>query len=76
MANPLLASAADTGLLVIDVQEKLFHKTIRHDTVERDILFLIEVAQILNMPLLATEQYPQGLGGTIPSITAKVPGPY
>jgi nicotinamidase-related amidase len=76
MANPRLATSADTGLLVIDVQEKLFHMTIRHDVVERDMLFMIDAAQAVKLPILATEQYPKGLGGTIPSIASKLQGPH
>jgi len=75
MANPFLASAADTALLVVDVQEKLFHMTIRHEAVERDILFLLDVAAVLNLPIITTEQYPKGLGGTIPTIATKLTGP-
>jgi len=74
MANPHLVSSADTGLLVIDVQEKLFHMVARHEVVERDILFMLDVAATVQLPVLATEQYPKGLGGTIASIAAKVPG--
>lgn len=75
MANPLLTSVADTALLVVDVQEKLFHMTIRHEAVERDILFLLDVTALLKVPVITTEQYPKGLGGTIPSVAAKLTGP-
>jgi Isochorismatase family len=74
MANPHIASSTDTGLLVIDVQEKLFHMVARHEVVERDILFMLDVAGAVQLPVLATEQYPKGLGGTIASVAAKVPG--
>lgn len=75
MAHPLLVSSADTGLLVIDVQEKLFHMVVRHEVVERDILFMLEVAHAVQIPVLATEQYPKGLGGTIASVAAKLTRP-
>lgn len=75
MARPLLVSSDDTGLLVIDVQEKLFHMTIRHEVVERDMLFMLDVANAVNVPVLATEQYPKGLGSTIASIKAKLNRP-
>jgi nicotinamidase-related amidase len=74
MANPHLVSAADTGLLVIDVQEKLFDKVIRPDSVERDILFMLDVASSVRIPILATEQYPKGLGSTIATVKAKLTG--
>ena len=75
MAHPHLVSAADTGLLVIDVQEKLFHMVIRHEAVERDILFMLDAARVVNIPILATEQYPKGLGSTIPSVASKLTRP-
>lgn len=75
MAHPHLVSAADTGLLVIDVQEKLFHMVIRHEAVERDILFMLDAARAVNLPVLATEQYPKGLGSTIASVATKLTRP-
>src|SRR5262245_39979068 len=75
MARPNLVSAADTGLLVIDVQEKLFHMVIRPEAVERDMLFMLNVANVVKIPVLATEQFPKGLGHTIPAIAAKIPQP-
>ena len=72
MAHQHLVSSADTGLLVIDVQEKLFHMVIRPEAVERDILFMLDVANAIKIPVLATEQYPKGLGGTIASVAAKL----
>src|SRR5262249_51798447 len=74
MANPYMVSAADTGLLVVDVQEKLFPMVMRPEAVERDILFLLDVAAVLKVPTIATEQYPKGLGATIPSVLAKLSG--
>lgn len=75
MAHPHLVSFADTGLLVIDVQEKLFHMVIRHEAVERDILFMLDAAKAVNIPILATEQYPKGLGHTIPSVASRLTRP-
>ena len=74
MAHPHLVSSADTGLLVIDVQEKLFHMVARHEVVERDILFMLDAALAVHLPILATEQYPKGLGGTIASVAGKITG--
>lgn len=75
MAHPYLVSAADTGLLVIDVQEKLFHMVVRHEVVERDILFMLDVAHAVRLPVLGTEQYPKGLGSTIGSVASKLTRP-
>jgi nicotinamidase-related amidase len=66
-------SAADTGLLVIDVQEKLVPKILEADRLVRNIAFLLDTARLLNMPVQCTEQYPRGLGATVPELAAKLP---
>jgi nicotinamidase-related amidase len=66
-------SAADTGLLVIDVQEKLMVKIPAADAVVRNIAFLIDGARVLGMPVQATEQYPKGLGPTVAELAKRVP---
>lgn len=73
MAHPTQMSAGDTGLLVIDVQEKLMPKIQGADAVVRNIAFLIDGARQLEMPVLATEQYPKGLGATVAPLIARLP---
>ena len=55
-------------LLVIDVQEKLFRVMHQKEELAENIQKLIEGIHILEIPVLVTEQYPQGLGSTIPEI--------
>jgi nicotinamidase-related amidase len=66
-------SSADTGLLVIDVQEKLMVKIPGTDALVRNIAFLIDAARLLDMPIQATEQYPKGLGPTVPELAGRLP---
>jgi nicotinamidase-related amidase len=66
-------SALDTGLLVIDVQEKLVPKIAGAAALVRNLSFLLDVAKLLGMPVQATEQYPRGLGTTIPELLPKLP---
>jgi nicotinamidase-related amidase len=66
-------SAADTGLLVVDVQEKLMPLLPDAAGLVRDIAFLIDAAQALGLPVRATEQYPKGLGPTVADIARRVP---
>jgi nicotinamidase-related amidase len=66
-------SAADTGLLVVDVQEKLMAKIPGAAGLVRDIGFLIDAARLLDMPVQATEQYPKGLGPTVPELARRLP---
>jgi nicotinamidase-related amidase len=68
-------SAANTGLLVIDVQEKLVAKIPNTDTLVRNISLLIDGAKQVGVPVQATEQYPKGLGPTVPALAARLPEP-
>lgn len=52
-------------LLIIDVQEKLFACVNRSDDVLNSLCKVIKGFQILEIPILLSEQYPQGLGKTI-----------
>jgi nicotinamidase-related amidase len=73
MSHPTQMSAADTGLLVIDVQEKLMAKIPADGSLIRNIAFLIDGARLLGMPVQATEQYPKGLGGTVAELARRLP---
>lgn len=56
-------------LLIIDIQEK-FRNTIPDlHTVIRNTLVLIKAAELLGIPVIVSEQYPQGLGRTVPELT-------
>ncbi|MBV9124644.1 MAG: isochorismatase family protein [Planctomycetes bacterium] len=73
MNHPGRMSAADTGLLVIDVQEKLLAKIPGSEALVRNLAFLIDAAQLLSLPVQATEQYPKGLGATVPELARRLP---
>jgi nicotinamidase-related amidase len=66
---------ADTALLVIDVQEKLLPKIAGADAVVRNTAFLIDACKVLGVPVLATEQYPKGLGHTVAELAGRLPAP-
>jgi nicotinamidase-related amidase len=66
-------SAADTALLVIDVQDKLLALIPGRAALVRNIAFLIDGARLLQMPVAATEQYPKGLGPTTPELAKRLP---
>jgi len=58
-----------TLLLVIDVQGKLADLAWRSERLRSNIHVLIEGMKILGVPMLATEQYPKGLGPTVEEIS-------
>ena len=55
--------------LVIDIQEKLFPHMDNKALFLKKSTILIKGLKILGVPLVVTEQYPRGLGGTIPEIS-------
>jgi len=73
MPHPMQMSAADTALLVVDVQEKLMVKIPSADALVRNIAFLIDAARLLGLPVQATEQYPKGLGPTVAELAKRIP---
>lgn len=57
-------------LVIIDVQERLFNAmdAERRDDVIRNIKILGVAARRLTLPVVVTEQYPRGLGRTLPEL--------
>ncbi len=55
-------------LLLIDIQEKLFAAIHDRERLKKNVELLVRLCQIMNIPLLVTEQYPKGLGKTIPTL--------
>ena len=53
---------------MIDVQEKLFPVMRKKEDLQKALLLLLKGAAVLKIPVIATEQYPKGLGPTIPEI--------
>ncbi len=63
----------DTALVVIDVQGKL--ALLMHDKAElfTNLRRMIQGARVLGVPILVTEQYPEGIGPTVPEIAEVLP---
>ncbi|HUS40575.1 MAG TPA: hydrolase [Pirellulales bacterium] len=70
--SPHVMSPLDTGLLVVDVQGKLVTLVPRHATIIWNIGRLIDAARIYNIPVAGTEQYPKGLGPTVPELAERI----
>ena len=69
----MLIDARDSALLVVDVQGKLVPAVAGWQTLLEHVIWLIRVARRLEVPVLACEQYPQGLGPTHPAVAAELP---
>ena len=65
---------ADTCLLVIDVQEKLARVMERRDPVVERCVRLVRGFRKLELPIHLTEQYPEGLGATVPELSEAFEG--
>jgi len=73
MAHPRVLERDQSVLVVIDVQEAYRGVTLEHDRMVRGVRRLIDAAQIVGVPILATEQYPKGLGRLIPEVAEGFP---
>jgi nicotinamidase-related amidase len=73
MKHPTHLSAQESAILVIDVQEKLMAKIPAAAAITRNIAFLLDAAKLLAVEVVGTEQYPQGLGATLPPLAERLP---
>jgi nicotinamidase-related amidase len=71
--KPELLDRQRSALVLIDFQERLFPHVFEHSRVLARIDLLLFASQLLEIPLLLTEQYPKGLGGTIEEIRHALP---
>jgi len=66
----VLLTAAGAVLLLVDFQQRLVPAIHDGGTVVARAVRLAEAAQVLDVPVCATEQYPAGLGPTVPELAA------
>jgi nicotinamidase-related amidase len=60
-------------LVIIDVQGKLAQLMHNKDALFKNLQILVKGMQALDVPILWLEQYPTGLGPTIPELSALLP---
>jgi nicotinamidase-related amidase len=65
----------NAAVVVIDIQERLVPVMWNFAPVEKYARAMIQAGRELGLPLLCTEQYPKGLGPTLPSIRELLPSP-
>lgn len=70
--SPLISAESST-LLVVDVQSRLLPAIHDGPRVLANCIWLVQVAQRLGVPIVASEQYPKGLGPTAPELAAALP---
>lgn len=73
MTHPRMLDRDQSVLVVIDIQEAYRGLTVEHARMQRGVRQLIDAAQVVGVPMLATEQYPKGLGHLVPEIAEALP---
>lgn len=71
----MLIRAADSALIVIDMQERLVPAMLAPARTIRNTRTLLTAAGEIGIPTLLTEQYPAGLGHTVPDIAKATDAP-
>jgi len=76
MRHEHILTKENTALLVVDFQEKLLaaFDPLAIESALRNAVKFIKFAKIVNMPILCTEQYPKGLGGTVETVAVELEG--
>jgi nicotinamidase-related amidase len=64
----MLLDAQRCALLIVDLQQRLLPAIHDGERVLANCLWLIRVAQRLQVPVVASEQYPKGLGPSVPAV--------
>lgn len=70
MPNKLLLHAVQSQFVIIDMQVKLAPAMdlVRMQAASKNCAILLQAANLMQVPTLVTEQYPQGLGETMPEL--------
>lgn len=63
-----LPNAANPVIIAVDLQERLMPTMYNTEEITARAKVLLSGAAEIGVPVIATEQYPQGLGSTIPEI--------
>ena len=71
----MLLDALKSSLLIVDVQERLLPAVQEPERIASRCQILLKAAEVLDIPVTISEQYPKGLGRTMPELasnTAKI----
>ena len=74
--NTALAQRSKSCLIIVDMQERLAAAMAAEamQAVTHNCKLLIQAAELLEIPAIFTEQYPKGLGRTLPELAELLPG--
>jgi nicotinamidase-related amidase len=69
----MLMSANDSCLIVVDIQQRLLPIMVAPQAVVDNTVLLVKAAERLNVPIIASEQYPRGIGPTVTEVASLIP---
>lgn len=67
-----ILNVEDSLLLIIDIQDRLLNAVFNAGQVEKNAKIISKAASTLEIPVIITEQYPKGLGETIPAVKENI----
>ena len=70
----MILDRARAALVIVDVQEAFRPAVLDFERVAHNAGVLAQGATALGLPLVVTEQYPKGLGATVPEVAEHVDG--
>lgn len=68
----MLIDAKKSTFLLVDAQERLLPAMAEGAEVEKHCATLLKAAKALGVPVTVSEQYPKGLGRTVPGLAAEI----
>lgn len=76
MSHPKILDSNKTALVILDVQEAFRSAIPEFPQIASRISIAVRGFQILNLPIIITEQYPKGLGKTAEEILFSMPAEF
>jgi nicotinamidase-related amidase len=74
--HPALLDRLTSALVVVDMQEPFLNAIHGRDALTANVALLVRAARTLGVPVLATVQYVQRMGGVVPAIAEALPDGY
>ena len=74
MRHPNLATPEDSFLIVVDMQAAFWDLVWEKERVLRGVELLLRCAELLGLPVIATEQNPGKVGATVPEVAELLAG--
>jgi nicotinamidase-related amidase len=71
---PRILDPDRAALVVVDVQEAFRPAVLGFEQVAANVARLVEGAKVVGIPIVVTEQYPKGLGSTVPEVAEHLHG--